>query len=186
MTTFTQHGWPEPWKDEFAVMMADVFAWSDVIGERRTRLLELLDDRQARLQKERGDKPLAPLNDWTELVKCHFRETGADNLIKWWEARINAPTAFLHQGRLLNKPSVAGKTKRTEKGVEHQRELLTVMTWDELRAVRRNRGAQRDAAITSIAQIDKLLELCVMCPEAANPVEAATILGLNLDEWLAS
>jgi hypothetical protein len=186
MTTFTRRGWPQEWQDEFDVMMTGVLAWSKDIAEQRVKLLEEFDARRARLLSERGDQLPRPLDDWSEILLTHFRDVGAENLIKWYEAHTTKPTAFLHGGKLLNKPSIVGKTKRSEGGrVHHQRELITVMSWTELRALRANRLAQRDAAAASVALIDKLLELYVMCPEAASPQAAADILGLNLDEWLA-
>lgn len=164
--------WPQDWQDELNTLLAHAVLFKET-SVRRSELLSGLYS-----AREQG-------KDWAKLLLQDFHNVGADKLLKSYDDR-NRRTAFVdHDGRLLNKPRVVGTIKRTtERGAGHQRELITAMSWDELRELRRQRLSQAGAAMDTVALIDKLLELQIMCPEASDPQDAAIIMGLDLDEWL--
>lgn len=166
--------WPQDWQDELGALLAHAVLFKETAVRRSELLSGLYSAREAG-------------KDWAKLLLQDFHNIGADKLLKSHDDRERRVAFVDHDGRLLNKPRVVGTVKRTtERAPGYQRELIIAMSWEELRELRQQRVRQSAAAADTVALIDKLLELHVMCPEASDPQDAATILGLNLDEWLTA
>jgi hypothetical protein len=163
--------WPEDWQDELTTLLEHALLYK---GTARRRLELLNGLHTARYEK----KP------WAELVFAEFNDIGADKLLKNHEDRTKKVAFVDLDGRLLNKPAVVGVAKKTSDGIENQRAIIYAWTFDDLRQLRMDRAKQARAAHDTIALIDKLLELQIMCPEATTPQDAADHLGININDWL--
>lgn len=173
-----QRGWKPEWRDELDLILADASTYKDIPTRRATVLVSL---RKARQEHKRAD-PKAP--SWVDLVYEEFHNEGADRLLKWYDDRTKSFAFVDYSGQVLNKPTVVGKTKKTETGLEHQRALITALTWDDLRKNRQLALAQAKAAMDSVAVYDRLLLLQTECPEATTPQDALDQLGISLEDWL--
>ena len=166
--------WPRDWQDELDVLLEHAVLFRDTAARR----IELLAGLYSASEGGR---------EWAKLLLDDFHNVGADKLLKRFDDQKRRVALLDHEGRLLNKPRVVGKAKRTTTGAPiYQRELITAMSWEELRELRQQRLRQVQAASDTVVLIDKLLELHIMCPEATDPQDAAIRLGLDLDEWLTA
>jgi hypothetical protein len=166
-------GWPPDWNAEYAEMMEEVIAESPDSAERIAAFLSKLHDAvQAHRQ-------------WAVLLDADIRRRGAGSEVSGYaKGRVpRLPVAY--DGRLLTQDAVAG-FKRTRGSGEQwvAQELVAMVTWDELRAKRAEQLAMEQAYGVKVAMYDKLLALRDMAPQAANPAEACTILGLSIDDYL--
>lgn len=167
-------GWPQEWRDELDTILEDACSLRTV-AERRERLLELLEEAR-RMQKQ-----------WVDVLDEDMRVRAADQLLKSHDNTTTQLAYIDNAGRLLNKPAKVGVRTVSDSGAEsNQRALITTITWHQLRAVRTNRSAQQRSAAETIAMIDRLLELYELAPESTGPQDAADILGISLDQWLAT
>jgi predicted RNase H-like HicB family nuclease len=175
-----QHGWKPEWRDELDVILADASTYKDVPTRRSKVLAGLVKARK----EHKEANPKAP--SWVDLVYAEFRDEGADRLLKWYDNRTKSFAFVDYSGKVLNKPTVVGKTKKTEAGREYQREMILILTWDDLRDKRKVYLSQAKAAMDSVAVVDRLLVLQTECPEAKTPQDALDQLGISLEDWLES
>lgn len=131
---------------------------------------------------------LAARRLWARDVHADFLNEGANRLLKAEQDKRRARFLVSHLGEVIGKmPHTAGARRRSPVGrLEHQRVLIEMFTWDELRARRREYAAQAKALEVNVKGVDRLLELEERVPSAANPEEACAALGTTVREWLAS
>jgi hypothetical protein len=154
-------------------MMEEVIAESPDSAERIAAFLEKLHDAvQAHRQ-------------WAILLDSDIRRRGAGSEVSSYaKSRVpRLPVAY--DGRVLTQDAIAG-FKRTRAGGEKwvAQELVSMVPWDELKAKRAEQLAMEHAYGAKVAMYDKLLALRDLAPEAANPSEACTVLGMSLDDYL--
>lgn len=122
---------------------------------------------------------------WAIDVAKSCRRYGLAKEITRFEARNR--TLVSHDGKLLSLPRVQARRVTTASGeLTYQRELIEAWTWEQLRAKRTEALQSQDTYSAKVSHYDRLLALREKAPDTASPAEAATALGLDLDEWLGT
>lgn len=121
---------------------------------------------------------------WARDVERACLRKGMAAEIKNFQDRRNRALVS-HDGRVLNLPKAQGRTVRTAAGsVAHDRALIEVWSWEQILDKRAADLRARRHYDDRIAYLDRLLALRELCPESASPADAATQLGIDLDEFL--
>jgi hypothetical protein len=166
----SRSAWDPKEREEYDALLAEVCAATTDSTER----LDLFEQKLAdAIQAQRP---------WAGDVARACRRFGLGKEITRHEGRSRALVSYL--GDILSVPSVQAR-RVTVDGVNHyQRELIYVWTWDELIEKRAEALRSRRTYTANIQLYDRLLALRELSPDAASPADAATSLGLDLDEWL--
>lgn len=168
-----RRGWsPEERSEEEAM-------WQDIVDS--------TTDTHARLDyaEERLNGAIQAHRHWAYELERQFLRNGLAKEIKRYQDRHRALVAY--HGRTLNVPRVQGvKSRRPDGTVFEQRALIEMRPWEEIAAKRLEAIRSRRTYTEKIAHYDKLLALREMAPDTATPFEAATALGLSLDEYLGT
>lgn len=115
------------------------------------------------------------------------RQCLRDGYARQWKAYMKRTRVIVAtREATVEKPRVVGVKRLDEAGAKYDvQALYELLTFDEIRAKRRENLAQIKAYTDSVAVCDKYLALQSLAPEAATPAEAAKSLGIDIDEWLA-
>lgn len=120
---------------------------------------------------------------WSDIVRDECLERGAASLIKaHLKARNRVMVAY--NGELVAKSAMVGVRRSGPDGEYVQQELIYVLTWDELIEKKQEYLAAVRSYTSNVGMVDILLALRSLCPESANPVDAATQLGTTVEAWL--
>lgn len=165
--------WTAEERDEYEDLIAEVVNATTDSSER----LDLFDAKL--LDAVLAQRP------WATDVARASRRYGLAKEIARFEARNRALVS--HDGKLLSLPAVQARKVTTSAGeVTYQRELITVWTWDQIRAKRVEVLTAQSTYSAKLSHYDRLLALRDKAPDTASPAEAAAALGVDLDEWLGS
>lgn len=147
----------------------------------------------ARPSHEIGDRMTAMLADavqaqrpWATWVRDSDARAG--HLSRWnrWNKTRN-PVLVSHDGQLLNRagamgirrPSIAG-------GLQHQQVLFHHMTWAEVSQVVEVARQRAKSEQITVSLALRLLDLHMRAPESKGPREACTLLGIDIESYLAA
>jgi DNA mismatch repair ATPase MutS len=120
---------------------------------------------------------------WAREVERHATLLGYGSLIRSYLDRIRIP--YVRNGNRVVKPRIIGvRRKSTDGTVADQQVLIDIATFDELREKRAAYLRQIKSYSDSVALADRLLALADLVPNAANPREAAKLLGTTVEAWL--
>ncbi len=170
--TVNKTTWSPKERQQYEALLAEVVAHSKDTAKR----MDLFEKRIAEARK--ANKTWA-----RDCERAAMREYAASE-IKLYQDRIRAMVA--HDGRILNVPKVQDRRVRdTSGGVVHQRELIELFTWDQILAKRLTDLRSQRHFSDRVAAWDKLLALRDLCPDASTPAEAARLLCISLDDYLA-
>lgn len=121
---------------------------------------------------------------WANDVDRDARRTGYREQIKSWLKRNRVIVNI--NDRKVSKPRVIGVKRTNDKGEQYDAQaLFDVMTFDEIRAKRREWLRQVHAYNDNVALADRLLALEELAPSTATPQEACALLGTSLDLYLS-
>ncbi len=164
--------WDPKWIAEYNTAMREVVANANGTGERVALWRTVIDDA---IQAHRP---------WAHDVDRDARAVGDASEIKRWLKRHRVVIAI--GGRTVRKPRVIGTRRPTDDGVVVDLQLpFAVLTFDEIRNKRTAYLRQLAAYTDDVAVMDILLALSDMAPGTFTPQEAASSLGISLDEYLA-
>lgn len=170
--TINRNKWSQDDRDEFDELLADVIAQTRFTSER----LDLMESGIA--------DAIQAGRIWASEVETAAARQGYASEIKRFQDRNRALVS--HDGQVLNVPRVQSRVVRTDSGESyHQRELIELWSWQQIEEKRREALTGRRTYNEKIGHYDRLLALRTMCPDAANPADAAKRLGIALDDWLA-
>lgn len=166
-----------PWlpeeQDEYDSMVSEIIAGT-------TNTAARLDDFESRL----ADAIQAQRYWARDVERACLRKGMAAEVKNFQDRRARALVA--HDGRVMSMPKAQGRTVRTEAGeVAHDRALIEVWTWEQILDKRATDLRARRHYDDRIAYLDRLLALRELCPESASPADAATQLGIDLDDFLS-
>lgn len=122
---------------------------------------------------------------WAREVERACLRGGMGKEISRYQGRMRALVA--HDGRVLNEPRIQSRKVRTADGATvDQRELIELWTWEQIAEKRVEAIRMRGSYDDKIAHYDRLLALRVLAPDSVTPTEAAAVLDVDLDEYLAT
>lgn len=167
-----RNAWEPEERAEYDALLAEVVATTNKTKARLDLFERKLNDA---VQAHRA---------WARDVERHCIRGGLAKEIKAFQDRNRAQVA--HNGRVLNLPKVQSTLARNEESGEvfYQRELIELWDWQQIADKRTEALKARQGYSEKVAHYDRLLALRDLCPDAKNPRDAATTLGLNLDEFL--
>jgi len=117
---------------------------------------------------------------WARWLLDGYQHQGAMKDIRSYHKRLREAVSW--NGTTVLKPRAGAVT--TEAGF--QQKLFRFMTQTELVEHRRMISQQQTAASQTIEQINRYLELLSQAPSAETPDVAARVLGVDIEQWLAS
>lgn len=120
---------------------------------------------------------------WATEVERACLRTGMGKEISRYQDRNRALVSY--NGRILNLPAVQARKVRVDNEVHYQRELIELWTWAEIVDKRAETIKAQRTYTEKIAHYDRLLALRVMSPDSKTPVDAASKLGIDIEEFLA-
>lgn len=166
-------GWSPEERAEYEELLAEIVQATKDSRER----IDLLEHRL--LDAVQAHRP------WANEVDRACLRQGLGQEIRRFEDRRN--TALVsHDGRLLSVPATQSRRVSTPDGEVYQRELIEVWTWAEIEVKRVEAIRTRRTYDAHIRHYDLLLALHVRCPESTSPADAATRLGLDLEQYLGT
>lgn len=122
---------------------------------------------------------------WATELERQFLRNGLAKEIKRYQDRHRVAVAY--DDRLVSQPRVQGvKSRRSDGSVYEARALIEFRPWEEIAEKRLEAIRMRRTYDEKVAHYDRLLALRDLAPDATTPVEAATALGIDLDEYLGS
>lgn len=164
-------------------------AWSPAEREEYDSIvrevIETVDSTEARidLYEQAVADAVQARRFWASDVDRDARRTGYREQIKSWLKRNRVIVNI--GAREVSKPRVIGVKRTDDEGQQYDAQaLLDVMTFDELRAKRREWLRQVHAYNDNVALADRLLALQELAPTATTPQDACRLLGTSLDEYL--
>lgn len=120
---------------------------------------------------------------WANDLEQQLLRSGIAKEIKRYQDRHRVGVAY--HGRVVSMPRVQGVKARRDDGSTYEaRALIEFQPWEQIAEKRLEAIRMRRTYTEKIAHYDRLLALRDLAPEAATPVEAATSLGIDLDEYL--
>jgi hypothetical protein len=121
---------------------------------------------------------------WADEVGRSCLRSGLAKEIKRYQDRSRV--LFAHLGREIPTPRVQSIRRTGEAGeAVDVREPVEGWTFAEIRAKQAEAAGMRQTYADRVAFYGRLLALEQRCPAASTPVEAATSLGLSIDEHVA-
>ncbi|MCA1570811.1 MAG: hypothetical protein LC798_10940 [Chloroflexi bacterium] len=165
-------GWSPEEKAEFSELCDKAWVAADSTGERVAEFDRLLRDAEQAHRFYASD------------VAREARRLGLAVILKNWH-KAHRRMAFAHNGQMLDRPRIVGTKITDEAGQMYDvQTLFDYLTWDQIEdkivAYSRNVKTYRD----NIALARKVLALRDLAPSAATPAEAASALGISLDDYL--
>lgn len=172
MSHINRAAWSPVEREEFEELLAEVVASSADTTSRLDLLDRLLNDA---IQAQRP---------WATEVARSARREGLAREIKRHQDRQRVSVSY--DGRVLSVPAVqARRVVDADGSVTHQRELIELWTWKELKDKRAEAVQAATTYTEKIAHYDRLLMLGELVPTSATPADAAAQLGIELDAWLS-
>lgn len=171
MTTRSRLAWDPNERVEYDALLAAVVAETSNTSTRLDRMERLVADA---IQAHRP---------WARDIERTCARQGYAAELKRYQDRNRALVAY--DGQVLNLPKVQSRATRGEDGaVYHQRELIELWPWGDVRSKRIEALTGRRTYDVHVAYYDRLLALQDLCPESTSALDAAERLGIELDEYL--
>lgn len=169
-----QNAWSDDDRTEFDTLVTDALRWSKP-GQRIDVFLAGLDS------------ALEAGRYWAKDVHHDIRDNGTGKVLKDEADRRKPRVPVSDNGNILGTvPREMGTRRANSTGkLEQHRTLFDYLTWDELRAKRREFQAMGAALAVNEAAVAKLLELEELVPGASTSAEACDRLGTTVEDWLA-
>jgi hypothetical protein len=165
-----RNAWSAQDRDEYEELLAEICNRTNDTSERLDLFEDALTDAvQAHRQ-------------WALDVSRASRRAGLGKEISRFEDRNRALVSF--DGQLLSVPRTQSRKVKVAGEVTYQRELLAVWSWEQIVEKRDEVIKATRAYTVKVQHYDRLLALHILAPAAKSPIEAADLLGLDLDEYL--
>lgn len=164
--------WSTQARDEYEDLLAEICNRTSDTSERLDLFEDALTDA---VQAQR---------QWALDVSRASRRAGLGKEITRFEDRNRALVSF--DGQVLSVPRTQSRKVKVAGEVTYQRELLVVWTWDEIVEKRDEVIKAARSYTVKVQHYDRLLALRILAPAAKSPIEAADLLGLDLDEYLGA
>lgn len=172
MRAIDRNAWSPEERDEYEELLAEVCNATTDTRER----LDLFEEKLADAQQ--AHRP------WAFSVARQCQRFGLGKEITRFQDRNRALVSF--EGRLLSLPMVQSRRVEVAGEMTHQRELIVLWSWAELRDKRAEAIRSSETYTAKVGHYDRLLALEEKAPGAATPAEAADQLGLDIDEYLGA
>lgn len=158
---------------EYETLMNEVIAEAESTGERARLMQAKINDAiQAHREWAMDVERTAALDGYSAAIKVHLKRT---------RVVVN-----VGGDRPAIKPRTIGTKRQGQDGKVIDLQLpFEVLTFDQLRHKRREYITQVQAYTDNLAFADRLLALEEMAPGSTTPAEAARMLGVILDDYLA-
>jgi hypothetical protein len=164
-------GWSPEERAAYDALLAEIVAESNDSTERLDLFEHKLND------AVQAHRP------WAVEVERACLRSGMGKEISRFQDRERALVSY--DGRVLSLPAVQARRVVDDRRVSYQRELIELWTWDQILDKRVEAIKSQTTYSEKVAHYDRLLALRVRAPQSSSPADAARLLGLDLDDYLA-